>query len=93
MIASAWPLPYPQAYSQFPNALSAITVPSNRADPFFERDGTGWQLVTLMNGRAAVYYNSYNNAPRKVAINPLTGDPEDLQYQANGLHGPAQDHY
>jgi hypothetical protein len=93
VVATAWPLPYPQSYTQAQTYLPKLTVPMNRADPFFERDGTGWQLVNLATGRADIYYNLYNNAPRNVAFNPATGRPEDTTYQAPETRIAPQQHY
>jgi 3',5'-cyclic AMP phosphodiesterase CpdA len=81
VMATAWPWPYPQSYAQAESHLPKLTVPMNRADPFFERDATGWQLIDLASGRVAVDYNLYNNENRRVAFNPETGSPEDTVFQ------------
>jgi Icc protein len=81
VMATAWPWPYPQSYAQAVSHLPKLTGPMNRADPFFERDATGWQLLDLTGGRAACHYNLYNNTNRTVAFNPETGQPEDSAYQ------------
>ncbi len=47
VMATAWPWPYPQSYAQAESHLPKLTVPMNRADPFFERDATGWQFIDL----------------------------------------------
>jgi 3',5'-cyclic AMP phosphodiesterase CpdA len=85
VMATAWPWPYPQSYAQAESMLPKLTVPMNRADPFFERDATGWQLIGVGSGRVAMEYNLYNNTNRTVAYNPETGQPEDSAYQ--GLDG------
>ena len=36
VMATAWPWPYPQSYAQAKHLLPKITVPMNRADPFFD---------------------------------------------------------
>jgi ribosomal protein L19E len=36
----------------------------NRADPFNERDATGWQLMNLHTGRVDVEYTLYDNTKR-----------------------------
>ena len=64
--------------------MPTITVPMNGADPVFERDATGWQLIDIKSGRIASDYNLYNNTNRTVAFNPKTGRPEDTAYQAPG---------
>jgi Icc protein len=93
VMSTAWPFPYPQSYARTPSYLPKLTVPMNRADPFFERDGTGWQFVNLATGKADIYYNLYNNAPRNVAFNPATGQPEDTTYQASDTHVAPQQQY
>jgi 3',5'-cyclic AMP phosphodiesterase CpdA len=93
VMATAWPWPYPQSYAQAKSHLPKLTVPMNRADPFFERDATGWQLIDLDTGRVAVKYNLYNNKNRTVAFNPATGQPEDMGFQDTSKRVPAQSHY
>jgi hypothetical protein len=93
VMATAWPWPYPQSYAQAKSHLPKLTVPMNRADPFFERDATGWQLIDLDTGRVAVKYNLYNNQNRTVAFNPATGQPEDMGFQDTSKRVPAQSHY
>ena len=65
----------------------------NRADPFFERDATGWQFINLKNGHVDTNYTLYNNSRRIVAFNPKTGRPEDLTFQADSARIPPQTHY
>jgi 3',5'-cyclic-AMP phosphodiesterase len=93
VMATAWPWPYPQSYAQAKQAMPKITVPMNRADPFFERDGTGWQFVDLNTGRIVMEYNLYSNTSRIVAFNPATGQPEDRVFQTPSKRIPAQIHY
>ena len=81
VMATAWPWPYPQSYAQAKSHLPKLTVPMNRADPFFERDATGWQLIDLESGRVAMKYNLYNNTNRTVAFDPKTGKPMDTVFQ------------
>ena len=81
VMATAWPWPYPQSYAQAKSHLPKLTVPMNRADPFFERDATGWQLIDLESGRTAMNYNLYNNTNRTVAFDPKTGKPMDTAFQ------------
>lgn len=45
----------------------------NRADPFFERDATGWQFINVATGNVDMRYNLYNNTNRAVAFNAKTG--------------------
>lgn len=93
VMATAWPWPYPQSYAQAESQLPKITVPMNRADPFFERDATGWQLIDLNSGRVDMRYNLYNNTNRTVAYNPKTGQPEDKAYQGQEQRILPQTHY
>lgn len=72
-MATAWPWPYPTAYRQGEVYLPKLTVPMNRADPFHERDGTGWQFVNLASGNVDVQYTLYDNRHRAVVFNPKTG--------------------
>jgi len=65
----------------------------NRADPFFERDATGWQLIDLNSGRVAMRYNLYNNTNRTVKYNPATNQPEDEAYQQPESRVAPQIHY
>jgi Icc protein len=65
----------------------------NRADPFFERDATGWQFINLANGRVKVDYNLYNNTNRTVAFNPKKGYPEDRVFQDPARRIPPQTHF
>jgi len=93
VMATAWPWPYPQSYAQAASALPKLTVPMNRANPFHERDATGWQLIDTESGRVAMEYNLYNNTNRRVAFNRETGQPEDTAYQDAGQRIPPQTHY
>jgi Icc protein len=93
VMATAWPWPYPQSYAQAEHNMPKLTVPMNRADPFFERDATGWQTIDLKTGRIAMNYNLYNNKNRKVAYNPKTGQPEDTEYQCTERRTGPQAHF
>jgi 3',5'-cyclic AMP phosphodiesterase CpdA len=93
VMATAWPWPYPRSYAQAESHMPVLTVPMNRADPFFERDATGWQLLDLDTGRASVRYELYNNTNRTVAFNPETGRPEDKVYQDESGRVAPQTHY
>jgi 3',5'-cyclic AMP phosphodiesterase CpdA len=93
VMATAWPWPYPRSYAQAESYMPKITVPMNRADPFFERDATGWQFINMKTGRVDMEYNLNNNTNRTVAYNPKTGRPEDTKYQAEDDRIPPQIHY
>jgi 3',5'-cyclic AMP phosphodiesterase CpdA len=92
-MATAWPWPYPQSYAQAPSHLPKLTVPMNRADPFFERDATGWQLIDLHSGNVDLHYVLPDNTNRVVAFNEQTGRPEDTRFQDEAERIPAQTHY
>jgi len=93
VMATAWPWPYPSTYAQSGAYVPVMTVPMNRADPFNERDATGWQFIDVHTGRAAVHYTLYDNKNRTVAYNAATGRPEDLEYQHPARRIPPQAHY
>jgi len=93
VMATAWPWPYPQSYTQAASHLPQLTVPMNRADPFFERDATGWQWINLHTGRVDLYYQLPNNRDRTVAFNRQNGLPQDTLYQVPQRRIPPQIHY
>jgi 3',5'-cyclic-AMP phosphodiesterase len=93
VMATAWPWPYPTAYAQAEQYLSKLTVPMNRADPFFERDATGWQFINMANGRVDVHFTLYNNTDRVVRFNSKTKQPEDSHYQPEKSRILPQIHY
>jgi len=93
-MATAWPWPYPQSYSQTESYLPKLTVPMNRADPFFERDATGWQFIDVASGRIATHYSLPDNMPRTVAFNAADGTPEDSALQPeDGKPAAPRRHY
>jgi 3',5'-cyclic AMP phosphodiesterase CpdA len=92
-MATAWPWPYPQSYAQAPSHLPVLTVPMNRADPFFERDATGWQFIDIHSGRPSFSYVLYDNDNRVVAFNESTRRPQDRGYQSAEARIPPQTHY
>lgn len=93
VMATAWPWPYPSTYAQAEQFLPKLTVEMNRADPFFERDATGWQFINLASGHVDLHFSLSNNTSRSVAFNTKTGQPEDTRYQAPENHIPPQTHY
>jgi Icc protein len=92
-MATAWPWPYPRSYAQAPSHMPKLTVPMNRADPFFERDATGWQFIDLHSGNIDLHYALSDNTNRIVAFNEQSRQPEDTQFQAEAHRVPAQMHY
>lgn len=93
VMATAWPWPYPQAYAQAEQYLPKLTVPMNRADPFFERDATGWQFINMNNGHTDLNFTLYSNKDRSVHFNPAEKTPQDTQYQDEAKRIPPQQHY
>lgn len=93
VMATAWPWPYPQSYAQAEQYLPKLTVPMNRADPFFERDATGWQFINVANGNVDLQYTLYNNTSRLVRFNPKTKRPEDAAYQPENARIVPQSHF
>ncbi|MFC6672143.1 metallophosphoesterase family protein [Marinobacterium aestuariivivens] len=93
VMSTAWPWPYPDSYSQAGSHVPILTVPMNRADPFDERDATGWQFMNLHSGRADVRFNLYSNQNRTVAWDDQSGHPVDRDYQSTDARIPSQTHY
>lgn len=92
-MATAWPWPYPATYAQAETYLPKLTVEMNRADPFFERDATGWQFINLHTGNADVHYLLPENRNRVVAFDERAGQPIDTRYQDEAERIPPQTHY
>ena len=88
-MATAWPWPYPGSYAHAEHYLPVLTVPMNRADPYFERHATGWQFVDVHTGRAAVHYRLHDKAVRTVAWNQDKRQPEDTVFQDPAVRLPA----
>ena len=65
----------------------------NRADPFFERDATGWQYMDLRSGNVDLNYQLPDNKNRTVAFNMKTGRPQDTAYQDADNRIPPQIHF
>lgn len=91
VMSTAWPWPYPETYSQATHYMPKLTVEMNRADPFFERDATGWQMIDVHTGRVDLEFQLPNNQNRTVAYNKKTKQPEDVEFQAQKI--PPQKHY
>jgi 3',5'-cyclic AMP phosphodiesterase CpdA len=93
VMATAWPWPYPESYSQKASCLPKLTVHMNRADPFFERDATGWQFIDMRNGKVGMHYQLPDNKNRSVVFNSTAGKPQDVNYQDYGSRIPPQTQY
>lgn len=92
-MATAWPWPYPATYARAKEYLPKLTVPMNRADPFFERDATGWQFIDVHSGKASMHFSLHENSPRTVAFNKKRRRPEDKAHQSKRRRIPPQTHY
>ncbi|MEN8132010.1 MAG: metallophosphoesterase [Pseudomonadota bacterium] len=92
-MATAWPWPYPSTYKQTASYLPKLTVKMNRADPFFERDATGWQFIDVHTGNVDVNYLLPNNINRVVAFDSEEGRPVDQKYQETTKRVLPQSHY
>ena len=92
-MATSWPWPYPATYKQQASYMPKLTVNMNRADPFFERDATGWQFINLHTGRVDVNYRLPGNQNRVVAWDDKAGHPDDTQFQDAADRIPPQTHY
>ena len=90
-MATAWPWPYPDSYTQAKSYLPKLTVKMNRADPFNERDATGWQFIDMDNGKTAVNYQLPENDNRRVERTRRT--VADTKYQDEENRLPPQTHY
>ena len=93
VMATAWPWPYPDTYTKSGSHVPVMTIPMNRADPFNERDATGWQLVNVHSGRIDLEYTLYDNTNRVVGFNEDAGRPEDQSFQNPADQIPPQSHY
>jgi Icc protein len=93
LMSTAWPWPYPTTYSQLKNEVPKLTVPMNRADPFHERDGTGWSFVNLDSGLEEKHYQLWENKERIVAYDPSAGHPVDKEYLDSKKMIIPQEHY
>ena len=92
-MATAWPWPYPKSYVQQDSHMPKLTVAMNRADPFFERDATGWQFINLHSGDVDVHYLLPDNKNRVVRFDKKAGHPVDADYQPAASRIPPQNHY
>jgi len=90
-MATAWPWPYPSSFLKSASHVPKLTVKMNRADPFFERDATGWQFIDVNSGNVDVQYSLTDNKPRTVAFSDKKKQPQDTQYQDKTI--PPQEHY
>jgi Icc protein len=93
VMATAWPWPYPSTYAQAEQYLPKLTVPMNRADPFFERDATGWQFINIASGRADLHFMLPENTDRHVLFDKSGKKPADAEYQSESARIPPQTHF
>ena len=73
--------------------MPILTVPMNRADPFDERDATGWQFMNMHTGRVDLAYNLYANENRLVQFDQDKGHPVDKSFQSETTRIAPQKHY
>jgi Icc protein len=92
-MATAWPWPYPASFTQEASYMPKLTVAMNRADPFFERDATGWQFINMHTGDVDVHYLLPDNRNRVVAFDQKQGHPVDTNYQPESARIPPQHHF
>jgi Icc protein len=93
VMATAWPWPYPSTYAQAEQYLPKLTVPMNRADPFFERDATGWQFINVASGRVDLHFMLPENTDRHVVFDKSGKKPADADYQSESARIPPQTHF
>ncbi len=93
MMSTAWPWPYPVSYKQKPNQVPKLTVFMNRADPFKERDATGWSILNLEDGRVTNHYKLWENKDRILKYDKEKGHLVDMEYQDPSKRIPPQTHY
>ncbi len=91
VMSTAWPWPYPDSYKKAGVKVPKMTVKMNRADPFFERDATGWQFIDVHSGRCDLHYILPNNTNRTVAYDFQANRPKNRRYQDCPI--PPQHHY
>ncbi|HHO59290.1 MAG TPA: serine/threonine protein phosphatase, partial [Thiotrichales bacterium] len=92
-MATAWPWPYPKSYVQQASYMPKLTVEMNRADPFFERDATGWQFINMDTGNVDMHYVLPENQNRVVAFDKKVGHPVDRDFQEPAKRLPPQKHF
>lgn len=92
-MSTAWPWPYPPTYSQKPNMVPKMTVFMNRADPFHERDATGWSQATIDAGRVSQHFDLWENTSRTILYDEKVGYPVDSKYQNPSKRIPPQTQY
>ncbi len=93
VMSTAWPWPYPESYALAQSHLPILTVPMNRADPFNERDATGWQFMNMHTGRVDLAFHLYDNTNRTVAWNEEKGHPQDTIYSDPDNRTLPQSHF
>lgn len=93
VMSTAWPWPYPESYVLAESHLPVLTVPINRADPFDERDATGWQFVNMHSGRPDFAFQLYSNENRVVTFDQHKRRPVDVKFDNPNGRNAAQAHY
>ncbi len=93
MMSTAWPWPYPVSYVQEKSQVPKLTVFMNRADPFSERDATGWSILDIESGRVTNHYKLWENKDRVLRFDERLKAPVDTEYQDESKRIPPQSHY
>ena len=70
-----------------------MTVPMNRADPFHERDGTGWSHLSFTDSRPVHSFELWKNKTRSLAYDIKSGKPMDKKFTGGSRIIPPQKHY
>jgi Icc protein len=83
--ATSWPWPYPQVANRAQAMMPKLTVPMNRSGGAVERDATGWQIVDLSNGNAALTYTLDGARSRNVTVHRRSGRVRDTNRAAVAL--------
>jgi hypothetical protein len=65
----------------------------NRADPFHERDATGWAQATVEAGRVSQHFDLWENTSRTIGYDENLGHPVDANFQDPSKRIPPQTHY
>lgn len=85
--STAWPWPYPNTYTQAPNALPTLILPMNRADIANFRDATGWTFINTNGGdKFEADLIDFDNPTRKVTWDGKFKDVGDTTPIAAQMH-------
>jgi hypothetical protein len=74
-------------------AGQSIAIEMNRADAFFERDATGWQLINVQTGNVDMHDLLADNRNRSVVFDRQLKRPIDSRYRSDADRIPPQIHF